>query len=158
MYQHSNLNLKKTAALVVTFVQVWFFSAVAFAQSNYYCDTWDQDGGAHPGAIICLIARVLRIFIYAAGLVFVAVGAFGAWKINLAMGDPKALAGGKNTWSYAVYGLAIVLGFFALFTIITGLLGISAFGSPNAILDKLMSGIQTFLDAAQITGGGSAGP
>jgi hypothetical protein len=104
----------------------------------------------HPLAIMCPIARILRIFVYSAAIVFVAVMGFGGWKISLSLGDPKALMGGQQTWTYAVLGLFVVLGFFAAFSIVAGLLGIESIVSPDYLVDRIANAIASLYSAVGI--------
>jgi hypothetical protein len=151
--QHFNKKIKYLLFFVFAFANMHLLTFISFAQ-GYSCEsiTADADGGPSPLALVCLLARVLRVFIYAAGAVFIAVAAYGSWKIFLAMGDPKALAGGKQTWTYGVYGFFVVVGFFALFTVVASAVGVTNIASPDALLQRLVDALTAFLVESKITG------
>ena len=61
-----------------------------------------------------LLINIMNWLVFLIGVVFVVVVAYGAWKASTATGDPRGLDSAKSTWSYAIFGLLVVAGFFAL--------------------------------------------
>jgi hypothetical protein len=150
--QLSNKKIKSLVVGGIPVINALLLSVPVWAQ-DYRCSTLNNpDAAPSPLALACLLARVLRIFIFSAGAVFVIIAAYGSWKIYLALGDPKALSGGKQTWTYGVYGFFVVVGFFALFTILTSALGIQTPLSPDAIIQGIVEAFAGFLGEAKITG------
>lgn len=86
--------------------------------------------------IIPIIGRIFSIALWVAGIIFVAVVGYGVWKSAMAAGNPQGLEGAKNTWTYAVYGLAIVVGAGTLLTIIGGIFGINL--NPASLFGDLI--------------------
>lgn len=90
-----------------------------------------------------IINRIVNVLMMSAGLVLVAMIAYGVWKSSLATGDPRGLEGAKSTWTYAIYGFFIVVGSLAIVMIVEGILGFSSGGGfiHNLIvnIDALMT-------------------
>jgi uncharacterized protein YhhL (DUF1145 family) len=78
-----------------------------------------------PLKVVCPFARLLNVALYSAGIVFVIMLVYGGIKLSMAQGDPKAMQAVKGTWTWAVIGFGVVIGFIALLSIATGLFGIS---------------------------------
>jgi hypothetical protein len=91
------------------------------------------------------ISIVFNIVVSLVGVVFVAVLALGIWKSSMSLGDPRGLEGAKQTWTYALFGLFIIVAFFLLFTFITSILGIKTLTSPADILEKLFDSLNQLL-------------
>lgn len=108
----------------------YIFSPVLFA-ANFDEPTLDQ---ARP-----LLISIMNWLVFLVGIVFVVVVAYGAWKASTATGDPRGLDSAKSTWSYAIFGLLVVAGFFALYTIISGLFGFKI--GFTEIFDGIFDGI-----------------
>jgi hypothetical protein len=94
-------------------------------------------------SIVNVAGRVLNIAVGVAGLVLVVMVAYGVWKSSLASGDPRGLEGAKLTWTYALYGFFIVVGFFAAVLIISRLIGVSL--SPSSFLSNVSAGINSLM-------------
>lgn len=102
--------------------------------------------------IVCPFLRVFNFVILAAGVAFTVMIVYGGIKISTAVGDPKAMEQGKQTWVYAVVGVAVVLGFFTIFFIILGLVGVGGgcFSSPMAPFDCAQNSINEFLRGTNV--------
>jgi hypothetical protein len=105
-----------------------------------------------PLGIVCVIGNVIKVVVVVVGLIFVAVTSYGAYKLSMALGDPKAMQGAQQTWTYAVMGVLIVLGFFAAFVVIANVFGIKGFINPNDITERITNAIVSLFSAAGITG------
>jgi hypothetical protein len=92
-----------------------------------------------------IIGRIINIALLAAGGILVAMIAYGVWKSSLAVGDPRGLEGAKSTWTYALYGFFVVIGVFAIYAIITGVIGISAGGGPSGLIGKALDALNQLL-------------
>ncbi|KKS31375.1 hypothetical protein A2380_02625 [candidate division WWE3 bacterium RIFOXYB1_FULL_43_24] len=100
--------------------------------------TWDNFGN--------VLVRILNWAVYLVGIVFVLVIAYGAWKASMALGDPRGLDSAKNTWTYALFGALIIGGFFAIFTIVSGLFGFKI-GFAD-IFSGIIDGIKDFTEVS----------
>jgi hypothetical protein len=75
---------------------------------------------------------------------------YGGIKLSMSFGDPKAFEGGKTTWTYAVIGFAVVLGFFLILAIVMGILGSTYYTTPDSFFTELQSRIRDFLTGMQV--------
>lgn len=89
-----------------------------------------------------IIGRIFNTALYAAGAALVAMIAHGVWKSAMAVGDPRALEGAKQTWTYALYGFFVIVLFFVLFMIITGWFGITSLPNPGMFITNMFSAIE----------------
>jgi hypothetical protein len=112
------------------------------------CTDLDMDPPS-PATIVCFVGRIINVFLLSAGILLVAVIAWGAIKASLSLGDPKALAGARSTWVYALIGFGVVVGAVAVLIIIGNALGLSI--SPSALIDRIYDSIGGLLDASGIT-------
>lgn len=126
------------------------FPAFAYDCSQLSSDL-NSGQAPSPLAIVCIIARVINVFILFVGIVLIVMIAYSAIKLSLTLGDPKGFKGVQSTWQYIIIGTFVVLGFFAIFRIVTHVLGISNFYDPNALVQRIEDGITRFLQAAGIT-------
>ncbi|AHB40626.1 TPA: hypothetical protein DHW62_02440 [candidate division WWE3 bacterium] len=115
----------------------YIFSPVLFA-ANFDEPTLGQ---ARP-----LLVSIMNWLVFLVGIVFVIVVVYGAWKASTATGDPRGLDSAKSTWSYAIFGLLVVAGFFALYTIISGLFGFKI--GFTEIFDGIFDGISELTQIA----------
>ena len=76
--------------------------------------------------IVDMVGKALNILVLSCGAIFIAYLIFGAYKFATAQGDPKGIAGAKQSLTYAVIGLCIVIGVFAINSIVVGILGLSS--------------------------------
>jgi uncharacterized membrane protein YedE/YeeE len=113
----------KNISIILSFVFLLGNSIFTFAQVDCDTSTWD-DYGPQLFQIICPIARVVNILLFAVGAVVVIMLVIGALKMALAFGDPKGLKGAITTWQYVAIGGAIVVGVFAIVYVISNLFGV----------------------------------
>jgi len=136
---------------VYIFFVIAFFLQFTFAA--YDCNrVWNalQSGEApSPMGLLCPIARIFNIFVLSVAVVFLIMIAYGAIKGSMALGDVKAVISAKNTWTHAIIGLAIVIGFFAIYVILANVLGIGVL-SPDDIRQRIEDGILSLLRTGQI--------
>lgn len=94
---------------------------------NYCVDTattkW-YAGDPNPLALICIVVRLLNVLVLAVGAIFVMFVFMSAIKFAMAQGDPKALQGAKQGLTVAIIGVLIVVGVFAILTILRNVLGL----------------------------------
>ena len=110
--------------------------------------TWDSPPS--PMAIICPIARLLNVFIFASAAIFVMLILVSSVKYGMAQGDPKAMQGAKQTLTTAVIGFIVIIGAFTILAILRGVLGLK----NNLLLDPfgaLSQGLARFLEELQIS-------
>ncbi len=98
-----------------------------------------------------VIERIFNIVVLSAVGVFVAVVAYGIWKSSLSLGDPRGLEGAKQTWTYALYGFAVVVLFWAIFKIAQEFLGIPVI-TPKTLLDEVFSALQSLVTSSTTSG------
>ncbi|OGC39070.1 hypothetical protein A3K42_00680 [candidate division WWE3 bacterium RBG_13_37_7] len=95
--------------------------------------------------IVCPVARGLNVLIWASGVIFAIFIVYSAIKLSMAAGDPKGFDAAKNTLMYAIIGFGIVLGFFVIFQLASGIFGLSGtFSDPTGIFTKFQQGIFSF--------------
>lgn len=141
---------------LTTIVTLFLFSAV-FARNtyaiNYDCSqlTSEIASGEAPSplAMVCIAARVLNIIVLVVGIALVVMILWGALKMSTALGDPKGVKGGHDTWTYAAIGAGIVVGVFAIYSIIAQILGLPAMPS-DFLLTRIETALIGFLNAANI--------
>lgn len=120
---------------------------VAYAVDCTHFDASVQSGNApNPTDLLCPFSRIINGFLLVAGVVFVIIVVYGGIKLSMSFGDPKAFEGGKTTWTYAVIGFAVVLGFFVILLIVMGVLGITHYTSPDSFFAELKTAIDQFLN------------
>lgn len=140
---------------LITFILLAFNLFFTF---GYDCSILTQDveqgsspastlGAPDPRALVCIIARVINVFVGVGMVVFIYMILFGALKLSMAQGDPKGYVGAQNTWFYALIGLLIVVGFFGVYLIAANTLGLPTPG-PNLFLDRIEEGIAGFMEAS----------
>ena len=134
------------------FITLFWAAYPVFA---YNCGTLTSElsSGEAPSplAIVCVIARVLNVFILFVGVVLIIMIAYSAIKLGMSLGDPKGYKGVQSTWQYIAIGAFVVLGFYAIFRIITHALGLTNFADPNALIDRIEGALERLLQAAGIT-------
>ena len=105
-------------------------------------------------ALVCVLVKVFNYGIAAVGAVFLFMLTMGMYKYATSWGDPKGIQGAKNTLTYAVVGLFMVLFAVTFFRIGGNLLGLkSEYGSISAGLNpfnQLMDSVCDFLKVAGI--------
>lgn len=104
-----------------------------------FCQAEDwYAGDPHPLAIICVIVRLLNIFLLSVGAIFVMYVFMSAIKFAMAQGDPKALQGAKQSLTVAIIGMLIVAGVFTILTILRNVLGLQyqLLTNPFDVLSK----------------------
>ncbi|PIS22429.1 hypothetical protein COT50_02030 [candidate division WWE3 bacterium CG08_land_8_20_14_0_20_41_10] len=68
--------------------------------------------------------RLLNVLVLSVGAIFVMFVFLSAIKFAMAQGDPKALQGAKQGLTVAIIGVLVVVGVFAILTILRNILGI----------------------------------
>ncbi len=105
-------------------------------------------------ALVCVLVKVFNYGIAAVGAVFLFMLTMGMYKYATSWGDPKGIQGAKNTLTYAVIGLFLVLFAVTFFRIGGNLLGLKGeYGSLTANLNpfnQLMGSVCDFLKVAGI--------
>ncbi len=133
----------KRAIQVRSFFQNYWPAALTFlfvivAPVLCFATEWNPDEPT-LGDIKFVLIRVVNWAVFVVGIVFVLVLAYGAWKASTALGDPRGLESAKGTWTYALFGVIIVVGFFAIFSIVGGFFGFK-FGI-SAIFDDIFKSL-----------------
>jgi len=156
IYNRAKRYLMANAKQLVTLLLIVVSLFLANPSYAIDCSTsLSLDANADPpkmSQIVCPFLRVFNFIILAAGVAFTVMIVYGGIKISTAVGDPKAMEQGKQTWVYAVIGVAVVLGFFTIFFIILGLLGAGGgcFSSPMAPFDCAQNSINEFLRGTNV--------
>lgn len=138
-------NTRKLLVITLIFIfgLIVFSSAKpVFAQYNLTPGSCDLSSLDHPEPwqILCPILRLLNFVIIVAGIVFAVMITYGAIKISTSLGDPKAYAGAwRNMW-FAILGVFVVLGAYAILRILSSVFGlnINFLGTgPHGILNSV---------------------
>ena len=104
-----------------------------------------------PLELVDVAARGLNVLILISGAVFVGFAIMSAYKFATAEGDPKGIQGAKQSLTYAVVGLCVVVGVFAINAIIVGILAPSnAPGDANSLFGDIRDVICEIEDFAGI--------
>lgn len=120
-------------------ISLHLFSQVILGSLFYSLAASGGDDPPQLSSIFGIAGNILNVAVGVAGLVLVAMIAYGVWKSSLATGDPRGLEGAKQTWSYAVYGFFIVVGFTAGVIIIGKLLGVNL--TPSGFMGSVSSAV-----------------
>lgn len=106
--------------------------------------------------IVCPFSRFFNVLVYSSGAVFVIVMLYGAIKLGISLGDPKGYQAAQLTWNYGVLGFLIIVGFFLIFNIIMGFVGVTGYNP----FDQIASAIKTYTCCTklQTTGCGGCSP
>lgn len=137
----TNFKIYISLALEVL-VSSFFFVSYAYDCSSLPSDLEDAPNIA---SIVCILGRVFNLAILVVGGILVFMIGYGIWKSSMALGDPKALASAKQTWTYAIIGFFIVVAFFAIFGIILQLLGLPVL-TPADLMTRLEENITNLQD------------
>ncbi len=100
-------------------------------------------------------ARALNVLVLSAGAVFVGFAIMAAYKFATAEGDPKGIQGAKQSLTYAVIGLCVVVGVFAINAIVVGILAPTGGASgnltnPGGLFNMIKTSIDEIEDFAGI--------
>lgn len=138
IYRLSRGVLKKFIAVLFVFTLLVVASKPAYAQD---CPTSFDDPTLNQ--IACPLLRITNTILMVGGSVFVLVIIIGAFKYFTSMGDPKGVMGAKSTLTYGVLGFIIVTGAFAIFWMISNVLGLDLpFNvNPFEALDKAIKSL-----------------
>lgn len=96
--------------------------------------------------IVDAVRRGFNILIGISGAVFIAFIIMGAYKFLTSQGDPKGIAGAKQSITYAFIGFSIILGVFAINAIVAGILGVPTSFTGGGIFNMLQQGLQSLVD------------
>ena len=100
-----------------------------------------------------LVIKIFNIILKASTAVLVIVIAYGVIKAALATGDPRGLEGAKGTWSYAIYGLLVIIISWVLVLFIRTLLGMSNDGlNPVGFLNFFTEGLDSLYNVSTTSG------
>lgn len=127
------------------FLKLWSYLSTLFIcvvlPLYSFADEINMDNPTLSGIGDVLI-RIMNWAVYLVGIVLVLVIAYGAVKASASLGDPRGLEAAKSTWTYAVYGAIIVVGFFAIFVIVAGFFGLDI--GIGGIFDAINDAIESF--------------
>ena len=136
-------NRLKKMLIAIVFMALFFGANAVYAATPHDPPTMEEAQG--------VIERIFNIVVLSAVGVFVAVAAYGIWKSSLSVGDPRGLDGAKQTWTYALYGFAVVVLFWAIFKIAQEFLGIPAI-TPKDLLDRVFEALQSLVTVSITSG------
>jgi hypothetical protein len=148
--------ISKYILIIVAFLTVLSLSPVHVAYADDFQSTCDtattdlQNGDApSPRAVLCPVVRVFNVLILSVGVILIIMIGYGSVKVFMSLGEPKGLAGAKQTWTFAVIGGGIVLFFFVFYTIVANALGLGAY-TPMGLVNLIDNGLVSFFVTAQI--------
>lgn len=100
-----------------------------------------------PQQIICPLLRIYNASILIVGVVLIGIIAIGGIKLAMSLGDPKGYQMATKTWTYALWGLAVVLGSFFILRILDYTLGLGLnFLSPKGLFEAFSTALRDLLD------------
>ena len=117
------------------------------------CDLQSEctiDGAAcapKPTHIVCIIMRVINFGVLIVGIITMAMIAYAAIKMAMAMGDPKGFQGSVKTLQYAGIGFMIVISVFLIIRLINGMFGLNLgdnFNLGEILVEKINEVLITF--------------
>lgn len=117
-------------AFLLTIFYLLFSTSPIFAAPDCYETV---TGGEQVATLSCLGFYAQKIIAWVfplAGLVFVAMFIFGGIKFILSGGDPKQAEGARNTLTWAVAGLILILLSFAILRLISLITGVKFLWLP----------------------------
>jgi hypothetical protein len=120
--------------------------------ANFCQDLQNSAGSGEapdPRGIVCLLVRIINVFVLVAGLALLYMILWGALKLTMSYGDPKGFMGAQNTWLYAFIGFLIVIGFFTAYVVLANTLGLPT-PSPTGVQNALLEAIGGLLEAAEV--------
>lgn len=82
------------------------------------------DGIARISDLTCIFQRVVSYALGFAGIVLFVLLVTGGFKFITSGGDPKAVEGARNTITYAVIGLIVVIASFLILVLIYNITGV----------------------------------
>jgi hypothetical protein len=139
------LILKTLAAIVIMASSFVAVSQTNISYAQIDCDYTNLQA-PRPTQILCPIIRLVNMALLVAGAVFILILGFGAIKMSLSLGDPKAFQSSHNTILFAGIGAFIVLGAFTIFFIINRTLGLGlVWSSPADIYGFFGDELRTLL-------------
>jgi hypothetical protein len=103
--------------------------------------------------LVDVAARLLNVLILISSGVFVGFVILAAFKFATAAGDPKGIQGAKQSLTYAVIGLCVVVGVFAINAIVVGVLAPTRSDSliaPDALFLSIKGALEDIMDYAGI--------
>jgi hypothetical protein len=124
---------------------VYIFLATNFIFTFAQSCSIAGDDAPDPASIACILSRVIAIALAVVGSVFIAMVAYGAIKLAMALGDPKGYAGAISTWQYALMGLGAVIGVFGILSIVGKLVGIDL--NPSGLTGQLQGAINALFSS-----------
>lgn len=143
--QHRAFNkvLPIMLTFIVAFVAHTFFGGVHAQDLDAACAGIGQ-GNTPAGitGIICVLARVINVLLWASVSIFSVMVAITAYKYATSIGDPKGIAGANLTLTYATLGLLGVIGVFTIITLILNTLGLkTGFGGPTQFVQAILDNV-----------------
>lgn len=111
-----------TLVILVTSLNIAYTQAVNCASFN--AETLNFQDPNELKYILCPVRKIITIGIFASSAVLIVMLAYGGIKAALSFGEPKALMGAKNTWTWAVIGTFLVIIALSIVSMIFGMLGV----------------------------------
>lgn len=82
------------------------------------------DRPAQIGDIVIVIGNIIRILTPIAAVAFLAMLIYGGFQLMMSGGDPKAAAGARNTFTFAILGIILVVVVWLLLLLIGRVTGV----------------------------------
>lgn len=130
-----NLNLIKILVLL-SVIFITLNTSITYAAvdcSNYESVLNEPESRDALAYIACPVIRIINAALVFVSAAFVVVLLYGGIKMSLSLGDPKALQGAKDTWTWAVIGTFFVLLALVAVTLMFKLLGVSDFSFADLL-------------------------
>ena len=127
----------KILTLLATIFVLFNFAGAVYANGHDDVGSIVATTGAPKiSDLIVPVIRTINIILAASGLMFMIMVFWAAYKYSLAQGDPESIKQAKSTLTYAIYGLIVALGSFAIIRIAGGIFGIDPSVGSSAGADS----------------------
>ena len=130
--------LFKNLLPIFMLLSMCFYVFAADDGNNWFDPTLETP--PYLGGLETIVLRVVGLFMAAAAAILVIMLAYSIIKGSLAAGNPEGLQGAKGTITYAIYGFLIIVLVFVIYSLVSGVLGISAPGF-GGLLGKVFDAI-----------------
>jgi hypothetical protein len=136
--------IKKSLIFVLTaFVICVPFTFAAFDCANYVNVVKDPRAADSVLYLLCPLQSAIWLGLYFGGAVLIILVLYGGIKALMSTGDARQLEGAKLVWTYAIFGVLIIILAIVIIQIIFKLLGSG--NDPLTISDSIRQWFNNFM-------------
>ncbi len=103
---------------------IWSLAVTAFLKPAYALNCGDPGAPACIKDIVDVIKNIIRLLVPIAAVAFLIMLIFGGFQFLTSGGDPKAAAAARNTLTYAVIGIILVVISWLILLLIQNITGV----------------------------------